>query len=250
MSSSRTELAKMGKYIAKLRKDKKYTQRQLGDLIDIPYKTISKWENGVIAPDITVLQNLANTLDVTVDELLCGESLNDDSDLKKKNSATIFGIKYYVKIEKNKFLRNMLFIVVFFLIALLFVFLINNYYKWEIVNLNYSSDEYEVSGKFVANNNTGILILDNFDYVSDKLGTLEEPQILLLKLSIYYDGKELISDQRTYNESTALNSCLDNYFYIYEGDKLSKNIDFKKISVILTYLSESNEENNISISFK
>ena len=58
----------MGKHIAELRKSKGYTQKTLGDILDISDKTVSKWEKGVVAPDITILNSLASTLDISVEE--------------------------------------------------------------------------------------------------------------------------------------------------------------------------------------
>lgn len=61
------ELQEIGKRIARLRKLKDMTQLQLAELLFVSDKTISKWERGVGAPDISVLQNLANSLGVTVE---------------------------------------------------------------------------------------------------------------------------------------------------------------------------------------
>ena len=38
---------KIGKFIAEMRKEQSYTQRQLADILGISDKTISKWETGV-----------------------------------------------------------------------------------------------------------------------------------------------------------------------------------------------------------
>lgn len=38
---------KMGKYIAKLRKQKNMTQKELADKINVTDKAVSKWERGV-----------------------------------------------------------------------------------------------------------------------------------------------------------------------------------------------------------
>lgn len=38
---------KMGKLIAELRKQKGFTQQQLGETLNLSNKTISKWESGV-----------------------------------------------------------------------------------------------------------------------------------------------------------------------------------------------------------
>lgn len=40
-------LKKMGKYIAKLRKQKNMTQKELADKINVTDKAVSKWERGV-----------------------------------------------------------------------------------------------------------------------------------------------------------------------------------------------------------
>ena len=42
---------KMGKYIAKLRKQKNMTQKELADKINVTDKAVSKWERGKGIPD-------------------------------------------------------------------------------------------------------------------------------------------------------------------------------------------------------
>lgn len=62
-----------GKLIAELRKQQGLTQQQLADRLNLSNKTISKWESGSGSPDISNLPILADTLGVSVDELLRGE---------------------------------------------------------------------------------------------------------------------------------------------------------------------------------
>lgn len=61
---------KIGYFIAERRKEKQITQQQLADKLNITNKAISKWETGNGLPDITLLTELANILDVSVDEIL------------------------------------------------------------------------------------------------------------------------------------------------------------------------------------
>lgn len=56
--------------LAELRKKRNMTQQELGDLLHVSYQTISKWENGVISPDISVLPELGAYFGVSVDALL------------------------------------------------------------------------------------------------------------------------------------------------------------------------------------
>lgn len=67
---------KMGKLIAKQRKKKNLTQEDLALRLRVNSKSISRWENGNQAPDVSILQPLAKELDITVDELLNGEKSN------------------------------------------------------------------------------------------------------------------------------------------------------------------------------
>ena len=74
---------KIGKFIAEERKAKKYTQRELADKLSISDKTISKWERGNGFPEVSLLLPLCSELEVTVNELLSGERLQE-TDYKKK----------------------------------------------------------------------------------------------------------------------------------------------------------------------
>lgn len=60
----------MGKRIAALRKSCGLTQEQLAEKLGVSAQAVSKWENDVSCPDISLLPLLAATLGITVDELL------------------------------------------------------------------------------------------------------------------------------------------------------------------------------------
>ena len=64
------EQQSMGKRIMQLRKEKGYTQEQLAELMGVSAQAVSKWENDVSCPDISILPLLAEKLGVTTDELL------------------------------------------------------------------------------------------------------------------------------------------------------------------------------------
>jgi len=74
---------KIGKFIAELRKEKGLTQAQLAEHFDISNKAVSKWENGKSLPDASIMIDLCNLLDITVNELLSGERISME-DYKEK----------------------------------------------------------------------------------------------------------------------------------------------------------------------
>lgn len=65
--------AKTGALIQRLRKEREMTQKDLARQLHITDRAVSKWERGLCAPDISLLEPLAAALDVSVLELLAGE---------------------------------------------------------------------------------------------------------------------------------------------------------------------------------
>ena len=60
----------LGKRIAQYRKEQSLTQENLAERLGISSQAVSKWENDLSCPDISILPQLAEALGVTTDELL------------------------------------------------------------------------------------------------------------------------------------------------------------------------------------
>lgn len=71
------DMQKIGKFLAELRKEKNLTQDELGEQIGVTNKTVSRWENGNYLPPVEILQILSKFYEVSINELLSGERLND-----------------------------------------------------------------------------------------------------------------------------------------------------------------------------
>lgn len=63
----------LGNFISALREKKGLSQYQLGALVGVTDKAVSKWENGASKPRINTVKKLAQVLDVGIDELLTCE---------------------------------------------------------------------------------------------------------------------------------------------------------------------------------
>lgn len=59
-----------GEYLRKLRESKKLSQFQLGKLVGVTDKAVSKWENGYSRPKSNIILKLGEVLSVSADELL------------------------------------------------------------------------------------------------------------------------------------------------------------------------------------
>lgn len=64
---------KLGRFISDLRKEKNLTQKDLGCKLGITDNSVSKWERGINAPDISQLTKIAKIFNISVNELLKGE---------------------------------------------------------------------------------------------------------------------------------------------------------------------------------
>lgn len=60
----------IGSNIKRLRKEKNLTQEQLAELVGVSFQAISKWENNIGYPDITLLPALSSVLDVSIDTIM------------------------------------------------------------------------------------------------------------------------------------------------------------------------------------
>lgn len=68
----------IGRFIAVIRKEKGMTQEQLGELLGVSQKSISRWENGKTMPDLSLYEPLCDVLGVQVSELLYGKRMSNE----------------------------------------------------------------------------------------------------------------------------------------------------------------------------
>ncbi len=64
----------IGNRISRLRKGKGMSQEELAAHMGVSSQAVSKWENDLSCPDISLLPKLSRLLGITVDELLTGNS--------------------------------------------------------------------------------------------------------------------------------------------------------------------------------
>lgn len=81
---------KIGKLIAKLRKEKKLTQKNIADALGIQNKTVSKWECGLGCPDLSLWPELSTILDVDMKQMMEGEITSKKPDIGKIDKVLFY----------------------------------------------------------------------------------------------------------------------------------------------------------------
>jgi len=100
---------KIGKFIAECRKRKSLTQIQLAEKLNITDKAVSKWERGMAMPDSSIMLELCDILDITVNELLSGEKISMENN-DRKNEQLLVDISKELE-QKNKIIWNSMWII-------------------------------------------------------------------------------------------------------------------------------------------
>ena len=88
------DLKKTGALIAELRRQKNLTQRELATQLGVTDKAISRWETGKGFPDVSILDRLANTLGVTITEIVNGERSNPENNTGESDQALLSALGY------------------------------------------------------------------------------------------------------------------------------------------------------------
>jgi transcriptional regulator with XRE-family HTH domain len=102
----------IGKFIAKCRKEKKLTQAQLAEKLNITDRAVSKWEMGKNMPDTSIMLELCEILGITVNELLSGEKIDMENYEKyeKKVDENLIALK---RKDENNMTKNVIISILF-----------------------------------------------------------------------------------------------------------------------------------------
>ena len=103
-----------GQFIAKVRKEKGLTQRQLADILLISDKTVSKWETGGGLPEVSLMLPLCKELGITVNELLSGQRLSA-SEYQNKAEENLMDLMKERKENKKKLWLEVIVMLITFL---------------------------------------------------------------------------------------------------------------------------------------
>ena len=100
---------KIGKFIQEKRKEQKLTQSDLAEKLNITDRAISKWENGNCLPDASAMAELCKLLNISINDLFSGETV-DMKDNEKKLEENLLEMAK-LKEEKDRQLLTLEYVI-------------------------------------------------------------------------------------------------------------------------------------------
>lgn len=166
--------------IYRIRQERKLTQKELGEIIGVSDRTISKWENGTTVPDLCQIRNICRKLEISPSLLIKSEKIFKDgmTDLKRKVGKIL-----------NYLLHNIFLIGFIIVFILLLLYFINNFNAVKIYNLKFDSENiYLNHGYFFKTKTVNILTIENIE-----LRKIDyEPTEVEVELYTYVNGDKKV----------------------------------------------------------
>ena len=211
--------------IYRIRQERKLTQKEIGDIIGVSDRTISKWENGTTVPDLCQIRNICKKLEISPSLLIKSE---------KKLSDNITNLRRKIGKILNYILHNIFLITFILVFILLLLYFINNYNSIKIYDLKYNSENISFENGYLFRTKvTNILIINDIKINKIKYNPIDTK----VELYTFVNG-----DKKIIYTSETLNNI-----YIEENksgsDLLSKDV-IESIKQNLYLLIETKDENN------
>ena len=92
---------RIGKFIAERRKELNLTQMQLAEKLGITDRAVSKWENGKAMPDSSIMLELCEILQISVNDLLHGEVISMENYNKELENTLVDMVQQKEKNDKR-----------------------------------------------------------------------------------------------------------------------------------------------------
>lgn len=189
----------ISKKIKELRKEHNLTQKDFAKQFGVTYQAVSKWENGINVPDISILREICKKYNLDINEFL---------DIKKSNKK-----------------HPLVFILIFAFILLSLIVIIG---LWNRDNFNFASlttncEEFDLLGSVAYNKDKTAIHISEIEYCDDEEIVYEE-----ITCTLYEENKgnklKIKDCNIKNNKKVTLNDYLKEINIIVDDYKTSCNL--------------------------
>lgn len=222
---------KIGELISRLRKEKQLTQAQLGTLLNISGKSVSKWERGLCSPDISILNELSSILGITTTELLNGE-ISINNQIICNNAPSNLKAKV-IKI---------IFIIIIGIMTILITYIINNYGKVSIYNIkSLNNNLFDIEGKIICTPTENTIIINKIEnnYKNLCMNTSDIEVILRSDKKIMY--KKKYENYQDYYSCYRGGYNINFSEHILNEEKIIDKTDIQSLYLIINFIDSQEQ---------
>ena len=253
----------VGDFIAKLRKQKRITQSELGEKVGVTDKAVSKWERGICMPDHSLLKPLAKTLDISITELLEGKKLENIDDKEMLNAIHMGALRYSNENKKRVIKISVTIIVplIFLVMLLLVLFILSNYGNCSIFNIESRDDNISVNGHIAITNEKKIIVLSNFLIIDEELfkndkGYDFEYSLYIGNNLVYKKGNVAVYENKETDQLSNVIDYIQN-INLYLSDDLGQHtyidneyVTNSNMNIKISYINDKLECESYIVEFK
>lgn len=206
------DIEKTGRFIREQRDKLGLSQNELSAMVHVTRQAVSNWENGKTLPDSDVLLSLSDLFHVTINDILCGESIEATVlELVDENNKKTNKLKKIVRIFS---------LVVFSLIVFILSFyFITNYNSIKVYRVASTSSHFRIVDGIIISTST------NTYFKLGKIDIKNKENISVNKVKLYYEKgkqKEIIyendAEDRLYVDRDGYNEIYRKEFNEYRND--------------------------------
>lgn len=140
---------KFGNFIKEIRKKNNLTQKQLAEKYNVTYQAVSKWENGKNMPDTSLIKQMSEDFNISLEEMFDGE-LKQNKKIPKKIIIVI----------------SLIFILT--LSIIIYFFIKNNNDDFNFKILSSSCENFNISGSISYNDKKSSIYITNIKYCGEQ----------------------------------------------------------------------------------
>lgn len=177
---------KFGNLIREIRKKNNLTQKDLAEKYNVTYQAVSKWENGLNMPDMSLIKQISIDFNISLEELLYGE-------YKQKRKKRIYIIP--------------LFIITFLIILTVFLIKKISNNDFEFKTLSSSCSNFTISGNISYNDKKSAIYITNIKYC----GGIDNEEYKKIECILYEKNNDTQKKLSSYTYSESKPIKLEDY---------------------------------------
>ena len=225
-----------GNFLADLRNEKGYTQEQLSVLLNVNYKTISKWECGNSLPDLETMVQISEIFEVSLYELSIYKRINNPL-VSKKDIEKIINKDSLTKFIFLKLIAIIIIAALLIFITYTCIYTINNYNQMQVYELVSEDKNLDIEGILVKTHDKYYLSINHINFYNNDNSFIYD-KTKQLEYTILSNNKIVKKMMKDFDNDVTIKEALS-IIRLYLNNQNYPN-DIEYFNIIIDYRNQNN----------